>query len=141
MWIPYLYIPHPSFARQLFTMLVFIQPKCVKYQHTYPGTSMLEAYVCVIFKLDKIQTTIRRFSSTVDRSSPHEDVDGIGFSLNFHAMIRRLSSTVGRASPYEDGDGIGFQDYNADQPPASEVEDVEKSVGTFETDEAKTAAS
>ena len=96
---------------------------------------MLEAYFCVIFKLEKIQTTIRRLSSTVDRSSPHEDDDGIGFSLNFHAMIRRLSSTVGHVSPYEDGDGIGFQDYNIDQQPLKDGEDVEKSVGTFETEE------
>ena len=102
---------------------------------------MLEAYVRVIFKLENIQTTIRRLSSTVDRSSPHEDDDGIDFSLNFRAMIRRLSSTLGRASPFEDGDGIGFQDYNADPPPASEVEDVEKSVGTFETEDVKTTAS
>ena len=115
-------------------MLVFIQPKCVKYQHTHPGTSLWEAYFCVIFKLDRFHAATRR----AEHSSPHEDDEGIGFSLRFQAMIRRLSSTVGRASPHEDDDGIGFQNYNSDPPPAS---DVEKSVGTFETEAVKTASS
>ena len=118
-------------------MLVFIQPKCVKFQHTYPGTSLLGAYFCVIFKNDSFQSAIRR----AERSSPHGDVDDIGFSLRFQGMIRRLSSTVGRASPYEDDHGIGFQHYNVDPPPACEKEDAEKSVSTFETEEVKTTSS
>ncbi len=102
---------------------------------------MLGAYFCVIFKLDRFQTAIRRLKSTADRSGPNEDDGGIGFSLRFQAMIRRLSSTVGRAIPYEDDDGIGFQNYNSALPPASEGENVEESVGTFETEEVKTTSS
>jgi hypothetical protein len=124
---------------QLFTMLVFVQPKCIKYQHTYPGTSLLGAYFCVLFKPDKFQAALRRLSSTnVDRPvSPlsdefnnNNDDEDIGFSHRIRVAIRRLSITATARTggggtrgenPYVDGDGIGFQDYNSDQRRSSSV--------------------
>ena len=101
----------------------------------------MEAYFCVIFKLDRFQAAIHRLSSTADHPSPYKDDDKIGFSLRFHTMICRLSSTTGRASLHEYDDGIGFHNYSSNPPPASEGEDVEKSVGTFEMEEVKTTLS
>jgi hypothetical protein len=129
-------------------MLVFIQPKCIKYQHTYPGTTLLGAYYCVLFKSDKFHTVLRRLSSTTQVAdgrpiSPlsdefdtnDNDEDDLGFSHRIRVAIRRLSintnhnartgvggSGPGRSeNPYVDGDGIGFQDYNSDQRHSSSV--------------------
>lgn len=126
---------------QLFTMLVFIQPKCIKYQHTYPGTSLLGAYFCVLFKPDKFQAVLRRLSSTTgDRpvsplsnefDNTNDDDEDIGFSHRTRVAIRRLSITTacrtgggsgrGGENPYVDGDGIGFQDYNSNQRRSSSI--------------------
>lgn len=128
-------------------MLVFIQPKCIKYQHTYPGTTLLGAYYCVLFKSDKFHTVLRRLSSTTqvadgrpisplsDEFDTNDDDDeDLGFSHRIRVAIRRLSinttthartgggSGPGRSeNPYVDGDGIGFQDYNSDQRHSSSV--------------------
>jgi hypothetical protein len=120
-------------------MLVFIQPKCIKYQHTYPGTSLLGAYFCVLFKSDKFHAALRRLSSTTAGDRPasplsvefnttnnENDEEDIGFSHRIRVALRRLGILAnntarggnggrGGENPYLDGDGIGFQDYNSDQ--------------------------
>jgi hypothetical protein len=142
----FLFLSSTTTNTQLFTMLVFIQPKCIKYQHTYPGTTLLGAYYCVLFKSDKFHTVLRRLSSTTQADgrpvSPlsdefdtnDNDEDDLGFSRRIRVAIRRLSintthartggggSGPGRGeNPYVDGDGIGFQDYNSDQRHSSSV--------------------
>lgn len=143
-------------------MLVFIQPKCIKYQHTYPGTSLLGAYFCVLFKPDKFQAALRRLSSTQAGDRPVSplsdefdnnnnnnyinDNEDIGFSHRIRVAIRRLSiATTARTggggmrgeNPYVDGDGIGFQDYNSDQRRSSSVSNDDErrlSIMSNETD-------
>mmetsp|Transcript_16545 Transcript_16545/g.29142 ORF Transcript_16545/g.29142 Transcript_16545/m.29142 type:complete len:183 (-) Transcript_16545:184-732(-) len=64
-------------------MLVFINPKCVKYQEAHPGSNILTCYFCIIF--DNQINYGRRFITGTDRTPPtnldatHID-DGMGES-------------------------------------------------------------
>eukprot|EP00579_Thalassiosira_antarctica_P019220 CAMPEP_0201960656 /NCGR_PEP_ID=MMETSP0904-20121228/7337_1 /ASSEMBLY_ACC=CAM_ASM_000553 /TAXON_ID=420261 /ORGANISM="Thalassiosira antarctica, Strain CCMP982" /LENGTH=507 /DNA_ID=CAMNT_0048506675 /DNA_START=131 /DNA_END=1651 /DNA_ORIENTATION=+ len=66
-----------------FNMLVFINPKCVKYQEAHPGSNILTCYFCIIF--DNQINYGRRFITGTDRTPPtnldatHID-DGMGES-------------------------------------------------------------
>ena len=72
-------------------MLVFIQPKCIKYQHEH-DTNLVIAYFCVLFKMEKCCKFVeKRFFPTTLVESTHSDDDvddGIGFG-NFNEGTSR----------------------------------------------------
>eukprot|EP00579_Thalassiosira_antarctica_P008764 CAMPEP_0201901710 /NCGR_PEP_ID=MMETSP0902-20130614/54572_1 /ASSEMBLY_ACC=CAM_ASM_000551 /TAXON_ID=420261 /ORGANISM="Thalassiosira antarctica, Strain CCMP982" /LENGTH=564 /DNA_ID=CAMNT_0048435681 /DNA_START=125 /DNA_END=1820 /DNA_ORIENTATION=+ len=80
-----------------FNMLVFINPKCVKYQEAHPGSNILTCYFCIIF--DNQINYGRRFITGIDRTPPtnfdatHID-DGMGESHMRLRWIRKTSFLV-----------------------------------------------
>ena len=66
-------------------MVIFFRPKCLKYQKDNPGTSLLVAYIHVVFGTPAWVKAVRRMFSSSQTTTPNtnddEDVDdGIGFS-------------------------------------------------------------
>ena len=74
-------------------MLVFIQPKCIKYQHEH-DTNLVIAYFCVLFKMGMCCKFVEKIfapNTVVEETHSNHDVDdGIGFG-DFNEGTRRPS--------------------------------------------------
>lgn len=88
--ISYILLPLQGF----FNMLVFIAPKCAKYQRQHPGTWLCTAYVCVIFEVDKLKKS--KCCVSLRRRKGEDPLDD------------------DLESDGAEDDGIGFTDYNED---------------------------
>lgn len=81
----------------MFNMLVFVQPKCLKYQKDHPGTSLLTSYFRVLFKTERCRKTITRLTFYGNLS---DEDDGIGFG-NYNESSSR-PKVIDRRSKDED---------------------------------------
>ena len=90
-------------------MLVFIAPKCVKYQREHPGTWLLTAYWCVIFGIgwkERVISISRRLTfGTSSRNNTAANLPPSGRTLVTEHITEYPDSD-------EDDDGIGFHHYN-----------------------------
>lgn len=90
--VSYILLPLQGF----FNMLVFIAPKCAKYQRQHPGTWLCTAYFCVIFEVDMLKES--KCCVSLRRGKGEDPVD---------------DDPDSEASVAE-SDGIGFSNYNED---------------------------
>jgi len=101
----YIFLPLQGF----FNMLVFIAPKCVKYQREHPGTWLLTAYWCVIFGIgwkERVISMSRRltFGTSSRNTNTAANLPPSGRTLVTEHMTEYPDD--------EDDDGIGFHHYN-----------------------------
>jgi len=110
-----------------FNMIVFIQPKCIKYQTEHPGYSLVACYFYVIFSG---QIKLRQRSAGMERTHAANFDDGIGFETYNHRLSEYPKDDEdGDTPPVEpEKDGvrplsfvntnIEFVNANTDTPPA-----------------------
>jgi len=142
MIMSYILLPFQGF----FNLMIFLAPKCAKYQKTNPGTSLVMAYICIIF--GKISIPCNRCYAwllrnetfeAIRRRSSHRIQSPFRLSAsnrNMRPDVTALTAQMTAIEDYEDDDGIGFQDFN-EEPiiPATNNENEEPIPTPSEDDE------
>ena len=112
----YILVPLQGF----FNMLIFIAPKCAKYQRDHPGTWIVTAYARVIFNLDSWNACDATPIRAVKR---HLSTARLVTRASTRALTRPSTTATTTAVIEEDSDDddIGFNHYNEDPPQGEQI--------------------